>query len=383
MSLSAEHRSLLEKAVDAAEIDATFPSEALDIARETGLLSATLTHDGPPSRDLRPMVENIYAAGRVSASLGTIVSMHYQQVHCIDLHGTAELKASISDDLRTGRNYIGSITTERLSGGDLRSSTAEVERSADSITIDRDAPIVTGGQACDSFLVKMSEPDGRPSLVYVPRDGADIDVHPTAWNPMGMRESASVGLTLRATVPSWSAAGQPGQFDQIVSDCFGPFAHIGWAATWLGTATECGNRLISHVRKTPALRTKLADNSLMLARLANVRSALDSVRAALAAVMGDYAAGRHRNNDFAVRVNDLKVLASTQCYGAVDKLLEVGGLPLGYMKNDITRIERAFRDLRSASLNYSNDKLIRDTGKLILRTGFDSTTPAHISTPVH
>ncbi|MDJ0005837.1 acyl-CoA dehydrogenase family protein [Rhodococcus fascians] len=316
------------------------------------------------------MVAAIYEAGRVSASLGTIVSMHLQQVHAITLFGNDKLKALLRDDLATGANYIGSITTERGSGGDLRTSGSTIERRDGAITIDRDAPIVTGGEICDSFLVKVSEPDGRPSIVYVPRGDADIVTAPSQWDPMGMRESASVALRLKATVPEWHTVGEPGQFDRIVSDSFGIFAHIGWAAAWLGAATECGNRLTRSFKNNPGLRRKITDSDIMLTRLASARRSLDTVRHALDALVADYADGAPANSHFAIRTNDLKVLASIECFDAVNTMIELGGLPLGYMRNPDTRIERTFRDLRSATLNFSNDKLTTANGKLIVRAGF-------------
>ncbi|GAA5054955.1 acyl-CoA dehydrogenase family protein [Nocardia callitridis] len=371
MLLTDEQREQLTEAVDAAEHDARFPTEALDLARASGLLSAEVS-DATRShvRDLRPMVQSIYEAGRVCASLGTIVSMHLQQVHAIAVHGTPRLKSDLAESLAAGKNYVGSITTERASGGDLRSSDSTIERRADTLVIDRDAPIVTGGELCDSFLVKVAEPGGGTSLVYVPREDAEVDIGKSSWDPMGMRESASVSLRLRATVPDWHVLGAPGQFDRIVSDNFGVFAHIGWAAAWLGTATECGNRLTQCIKEKPALRRKLADSDVMLARLSSARSSLDTVRFALDTVTNDYADGATGTAQFAIHTNELKVLASVKCFDAVDTMIEIGGLSLGYMRNPRTRLERAFRDLRSASLNFSNDKLAVANGKLIMRAGF-------------
>lgn len=374
MLLNNEQREELILSVDNAEETAEFPEGALSIAREAGLLSADIdraTNNEPDQ--LLSMVQSIYEAGRVSASLGTILSMHFQQVHVIARHGNERLKSHVADCIRTGQNYIGSITTERASGGDLRESHEKLARTSDgTIILDRDAPIVTGGQVCDSFVVKVAEPDGGTSIVYVPRGHAEISVGASSWNPMGMRESASVSMHLRATVPDWFLIGAAGQFDQIVSESFGVFAHIGWASAWLGTATECGNRLSESIRRDSTLRKKLADSDIMLGRLAAARSDLDTVRYSLDALIQDYTCGRSGTSEFAIRTNDLKILASTRCFQAVNSMMEIGGLPLGYMKNPTSRIERAFRDLRSASMNFSNDKLAIANGKLIMRAGFGS-----------
>ena len=73
-----------------------------------------------------------------------------------------------------------------------------------------------------------------------------------------------------------------------------------------------------------------------------------------------------------IRVNELKTSAANLCFEAVNLMVEVGGLGHGYMRTSPTRLERAFRDLRSASMNYSNDRLYGDNGRLVLRDGFQA-----------
>lgn len=65
-------------------------------------------------------------------------------------------------------------------------------------------------------------------------------------------------------------------------------------------------------------------------------------------------------------LNAVKVTASEQCYAAVDELVELAGLRHGYLRGSPLALERALRDLRSASLNYSNDRLHLADGALTL-----------------
>jgi alkylation response protein AidB-like acyl-CoA dehydrogenase len=65
-------------------------------------------------------------------------------------------------------------------------------------------------------------------------------------------------------------------------------------------------------------------------------------------------------------MNALKVTASEQCLAAVDELIEVVGMRHGYLKDSSLALERALRDLRSAALNYSNDRLHAVDGALVL-----------------
>jgi acyl-CoA dehydrogenase len=65
-------------------------------------------------------------------------------------------------------------------------------------------------------------------------------------------------------------------------------------------------------------------------------------------------------------INTLKTEAADGCFRAVDELVEMTGLQGGYLARSPLRLERAFRDLRSASLNYGNDRLRLASGSLAL-----------------
>ncbi|MDC7340491.1 hypothetical protein PQR15_33620 [Streptomyces lydicus] len=68
-----------------------------------------------------------------------------------------------------------------------------------------------------------------------------------------------------------------------------------------------------------------------------------------------------------LQLNALKITASEECLAAVDGLVAALGLRHGYLKDSPTRLELALRDLRSAPLNYSNDRLHLADGRLALR----------------
>lgn len=62
----------------------------------------------------------------------------------------------------------------------------------------------------------------------------------------------------------------------------------------------------------------------------------------------------------------LKVLASELTYRAVEGIIELAGLGLGYRRAAAIPLERHLRDLRSASLNNSNLRLLAANGLLTL-----------------
>src|SRR5260370_29257318 len=69
---------------------------------------------------------------------------------------------------------------------------------------------------------------------------------------------------------------------------------------------------------------------------------------------------------FQIHINTLKILAAELPFQAVDELIQLLGMRYGYMRNKRAPLERIFRDLRSASLMYSNDRLLIANGKLAL-----------------
>jgi acyl-CoA dehydrogenase len=65
-----------------------------------------------------------------------------------------------------------------------------------------------------------------------------------------------------------------------------------------------------------------------------------------------------------IHLNTIKVVAAERTFSAVDRMVQLAGMSLGYRRDAAIPLERVFRDLRSASLNYSNDRLLIATGGL-------------------
>jgi acyl-CoA dehydrogenase len=65
-----------------------------------------------------------------------------------------------------------------------------------------------------------------------------------------------------------------------------------------------------------------------------------------------------------IHLNTLKVAAAELSYDVANQLIELGGFELGYTRG-AGRLEQLLRDLRSASINYSNDRLLSATGRLM------------------
>jgi acyl-CoA dehydrogenase len=346
---------------------ARFPAEVLDRMRETGLLGCLVpTEYGGLGGSVREMADITYQLARSCSSVAMIFAMHCQQAAAIVRHGSPELRRQLLPRVAAGELYLASVTTEQKTGGHLLTSGASSELAADQLLIDRFAPVCTGGMAADGFLISLQSPnatrDSDVSLVYA--DRAQLTVQPRGgWNPVGMRATASGPLQLTGSVPVRQLVGADGRFREIVVETFAPVGHIGWAAGWLGCADGALSRTVKQLRGGGS---GLSD--VQRQRLSRIRLRSDAVHSMLSNAIEHYRRAPESLTTMSgqLLVNGLKVFASEQTRLLVDELIELVGMRFGYMTDSPLALERAWRDLRSAPLNFSNDRLDQADGNLVL-----------------
>ncbi|WP_326750688.1 acyl-CoA/acyl-ACP dehydrogenase [Streptomyces hirsutus] len=360
-----------EEHLEATDRDAVFPEQALAQMRRTGLLGLLVPAEhGGCSGTLTDLVDAGMALGRVDMSVGMIFAMHCQQSEAIVRYAASPLREELLAQLSVGDLYLASVTTEPGKGGHLFRSYAPLQESDDTLMVDRVAPIVTGGAAADGFLITMRSPhataDHHVSLVYAHRHQLRIE-GTGEWCPMGMRASHSLPLTLTGSIPAHQVIGEHGAFHQIAQSVFGPLAHIGWSAVWLGTAAGALSRVLRLLRDPAGRKRFNLSSELLMTRLSRVRQRLDTVHALLRRTEALVASGADLSGASSqLLLNSLKITASEECYRAVDELVDAVGLRHGYLRDSPTRLEKSLRDLRSAALNYSNDRLHLADGQLCL-----------------
>ncbi|MFC8845936.1 MULTISPECIES: acyl-CoA dehydrogenase family protein [unclassified Micromonospora] len=364
VAVTAEHVSRTDR-------DAEFPVEALTAMRETGLLGLLVPVGygglGGSTTDLLDVTLDL---GRADMSTAMIFAMHCQQVAAIVHHAADPLRAELLPAIAAGHVYLASVTTEAGKGGHLLSADSELVAEAGTLDVDRFAPIVTGGGHADGFLITMRSPDAtspnQVSLVYARRDQLRIEVSGD-WQPMGMRASHSIAMRLVGRVPAEQVVGEHGDFARIATEVFGPLAHLGWSASWLGTAAGALARVSTLLRSAEGRKRFDLGSELLLTRLSRARQRLDTVHALLRHTEEAVRAARDVSAPrIQLLLNALKIVAAEQCHAAVDDLVDAVGLRHGYLRDSPTRLELALRDLRSAALNYSNDRLHLADGRLAL-----------------
>ncbi|HEV3357720.1 MAG TPA: acyl-CoA dehydrogenase family protein [Pseudonocardiaceae bacterium] len=354
-----------------ADADAEFPVKALSALRTSGLLGLVAPVEyGGEGGGFGEVVDATIALSREDMSVGMIFAMHCQQAMALAQYASPRLRAELLPALVRGELYLASVTTETGTGGGLLTSESTVTAGDGLLNIDREAPIVTGGPHADGFLITTLAPDAtaanQVSLVYAARDQLTLEVT-GGWNPLGMRATHSVPMRLTGAVPADQLIGKPGDFRTIVAQLFGPAAHIGWSAAWLGTTAGALSRVLHLIRSKSGRRSFDPSSELLLTRLARIRARIDAVNALLRHTVSAVDSASDRSAaPVQLLVNTLKTQAAEQCFTAINELVELVGLRHGYLRDSPLFLERALRDLRSASLNYANERLYLVNGALAL-----------------
>ncbi|MGK5627823.1 acyl-CoA dehydrogenase family protein [Streptomyces sp. URMC 123] len=368
----------------AADVDrqARFPVESLDALRARGLFGLLVPEEyGGLGGSLGTFTS---VAGRLAAgclSTALIWTMHGQQVDAIVRFGSDRLRRKVLPRVAAGELYLASVTTERGKGGHLLSADSALLPDGDGVLIDRDAPVVTGGAYADAFLITArTSPDAtaaETSLVYADRSLLTV-AEAGEWNVLGMRGTHSVGLTLKGRVPEWGVIGRPGRFREVATESMIPLGHLGWSACWLGAARGAFAAVLGQVRKRDAAIRIDLKSELAQERIGRIRVDLELVGAYLEQVRAEVESAREAGRSLdrpasQIRINTLKLVASELSFRAVDRMVQLAGLSTGYRQDSPVPLERVFRDLRSAALNYANDRLWTTVG---LHSVLDRSAPS-------
>ncbi|MER5431780.1 acyl-CoA dehydrogenase family protein [Streptomyces sp. NPDC002588] len=365
----------------AAEVDRTarFPVEGLTALRSTGFLGYLVpTAYGGTGGGLAGFAEVARTLAGGCLSTAMIWAMHCQQVDALVRHAGEELRENLLPRVAAGEVYLGSVTTEAGKGGHLLSAhdallrdDTEADGSSHTLLLRRSAPVVTGGAHADGFLITMradqDSAEHAVSLVYADRTA--LTVRPTGtWNPLGMRGTDSGGLFLEGVVHREHIVGAPGRFREVAVDSMIPVGHIAWSSCWLGAARQVFADLLRRLARDG--RTDLG-SPLVRERIGRIRMDLELVSAYLRRVVEEVQLLRAAHEPAGaaavqIHVNTLKLAASELTFSAVDRMVQLAGLGLGYSPDSPLPLERTFRDLRSASLNFANDRLWTANGALSL-----------------
>jgi acyl-CoA dehydrogenase len=325
---------------DAVDRDARFPHEAIDAARSERLLSLLVPVElGGEGASVSDVVDICYALGRACGSSAMVFAMHQIMVAILVRHaGDSAWHQRMLRRLSAEQLLLASSTTEGIGGGDLRASVCAVRVSGGRMSLEKNATVMSYGAQADAILTTARRsPDGAASdQVLVALLKEDYRLEPrTGWDALGMRGTCSAGFAL-------TGSGDPAQvlpvpYQEIHARSMLPIAHLTWSGVWSGVAAGA-------------------------AHLTRAAASLQALRALVSASLARYEAVAERPEEldslaFQTAMNLLKVNASETALATVMSALQACGLA-GYRNDGEFSISRPLRDVLSASIMISNDRIL-------------------------
>jgi acyl-CoA dehydrogenase len=353
---------------------ARFPAETFAALREARALSAAVPHElGGQGCGMRELAAQCSALANGCSASAMVLAMHHIQVACIARH--ALQSAFFRDFLqRLVREQwlIASVTSEVGTFGDTRSSIAAIERSGDRFALNKDATTISYGEAADALLVtcrRAAESPGGDQILVLLKKGDYSLEQTSSWNTLGMRGTCSPGFMLRSSGPVEQIL--PGSFADSSAQSMVPYSHILWASLWHGIAAGAVARAASQVRAEARKKPGIVPSSAT--QLAKVGAQLQSVRHNWQAVAAEFDALGPSERDkqallgigWALKLNNLKVGVSESVVQIVHQALQIAGI-LGYKNDSPVSIGRHYRDVLSAALMISNERIASKSASMLL-----------------
>ena len=360
----------------AVEVDAQarFPVETIQALQRAGVLSAPVPQAlGGAGCSLHQLAQLCAALAQGCGSSGMVLAMHYIQVGCLARHGQAsDFFRSYLRELVEHQFLLASITSEVGTYGNTRASICAVERRDGRFVLNKDA---TTGSYCahaDAMAVtcrRDGDAAGNDQLMVLVRRQDGRLTQTTTWDTLGMRGTCSPGFRLESSAPLEQIL--PEAYAEISAQTMVPYSHVLWAALWWGIAADAVSRAANFVRgearkqpgTVPATAIRLAEVSVQLQAMRHnwqsVAQAFDEI--------SDSTEGRQNLSGmaWALRLNNLKIACSEAAPQVVHRALQIVGV-LGYKNDSPFSLGRHYRDVLSASLMVSNERIAAANASMLL-----------------
>ena len=363
-------------AAHAADVDAAsrFPVETVQALKDAKLLSAPISKElGGAGYNLRELAVLCSTLGQGCGSSAMVLAMHYIQVACIIRHsGESEYFRSYLKTIVDHQYVLASMTSEQGTFGDTRTSICAVEIDGDRFQLNKDATTGSYCEHADGILVtcrRSRDAAASDQVLVLVRKGDYTLTQTTSWDTLGMRGTCSPGFKLESAGDTRQII--PGSFADSSAQTMVPFSHILWSSLWSGIAADAvaraGTFVRGSARKNPGTVPPTA------VRLAEVTADLQAMQHnwMMLATQFDELDARPDGRDellsmgWALRLNNLKVKASEAAPRIVHKALQITGI-VGYMNNTKFSVGRHYRDVLSAALMISNQRIAAKNASMLL-----------------
>jgi acyl-CoA dehydrogenase len=366
-AVAAEHAAAVDR-------DSRFPAEAIAAARAARLMGIAVPCEfGGEGASISEVVDVCYTLGRACAAAAMIYAMHQTKIACITRHGKASAwHQRLLRRLCAEQMLLASSTTEGKAGGDVRNSAAPIEHHDARITLERQATVISYGEAADGVVTTARRSPEAASadqvlVVFLKQDYTLQRLN--GWDALGMRGTCSGGFKLVASGSSDQIL--PVSYDKIHAQTMMPVAHLLWSGAWAGIAAAAVERARAFVRKAahradatmPPGATHLTRAG---ASLRTLRSVIADALQRFELAAADPAA--LESVDFQAGMNLVKVNASELAVATVMSAMQACGLS-GYRNDSEFSIGRHLRDILSSPIMISNDRILANVGMASLLSG--------------
>jgi acyl-CoA dehydrogenase len=360
----------------AADVDtaARFPTETIAALRQVRALSAPVPREfGGLGLGMRELGELCATLGQSCGSSAMVLAMHYIQVACIARHGLASSYfRTYLEELAAKQLLLASMTSEVGTFGETRTSICAIELQGERFKLVKDATTGSYCEHADGILVtcrRSAEAAASDQLLVLVCKGDYALTQTTSWDTLGMRGTCSPGFKL----DSHGRAEQviPGSFGDSAPQTMVPYSHILWSSLWWGIAAGAVARAAEYVRgvarKSPGTVPPTA------IRLAEASEALQAMRHNWLALATEFDVITARPSgmeelqamSWGLRMNNLKIASSEAAPRIVHQALQITGI-LGYKNDSKFSLGRHYRDVLSASLMISNERIASKSASMLL-----------------
>lgn len=358
----------------AVDAESRFPHETFAALREARLLSTLVPRElGGDGLGMLELAKLCAALAEGCGSSAMVLAMHHIQVACIVRHGIqTPYFQSYLKDLVTHQYLLGSVTSEVGTFGDTRSSICAVTIDGDHFTLVKDATTVSYGEHSDALLITCrrttESPPSDQILVLVTK--ADYSLkRTTTWDTLGMRGTVSPGQLVTCKAPAEQII--PGSYADSSAQSMVPYSHILWCALWSGIATDAVMRAASMVRSEARKKPgTIPPNAIRLAEVTTDVQAMVNNWQGVAREFDELDQEPSGREEFAsigwaLKMNSLKMACSSAAPSIVHKALQITGI-MGYKNDSKFSVGRHYRDVLSASLMVSNERIASKSASLLL-----------------
>jgi acyl-CoA dehydrogenase len=253
----------------------------------------------------------------------------------------------------------------------VRNSAAPIDGHESRITLERQATVISYGEAADGIVTTARRsPDAASNdqvLVAFLKEDYQLK-RLNGWDAFGMRGTCSEGFTLVASGSTEQIL--PVGYDKIHAQTMMPFAHLAWSGAWAGIAAAAVDRARAFVRKANGSAGMLPPGA---AHLTRAQATLRTLRSLIVAALQRFEAASGDPNmlagiDFQTSMNMHKVNASELAVSTVMSAMQACGLS-GYRNDSEFSIGRHLRDILSSPVMISNDRILANLAAASLLSG--------------